>query len=371
MKLKTYRNALAAKAFVTEKSRGRRDRKKLDRSDAGYYDVLDPYRLDAKKIRNSKGFRRLGTKTQVYSLPDNPHVRTRLIHTAEVIATAVTIAEILGLNIPLIEAIAIGHDIGHTPYGHLGERFVSKMAGKPFHHSVFGVVVAQHIERKGLGLNLTFETLDGILRHSRGKEALIVDPTLPLEYAVVMYADKITYTFSDFNDATRYGYLDRDRHKADRELWEALGHDQRSRTMNCVKALVKESAGKGAVSFSDSETAGRYERLRTWMYRKIYGEVNWKIQETILEQAYEFFSKNPFFEGCHPAIPLALLTDREVDLIGDILRASKRLDIDGIRNFGIMEIIPHLRWKEIDPFDPDLGWGEKSGVKTAEKTKKD
>jgi len=371
MKLKTYRNALAAKAFITEKSRGRRHRKKLDSSDAGYYDILDPYRLDAKKIRNSKGFRRLGTKTQVYSLPDNPHVRTRLIHTAEVVATAVTIAEILGLNIPLVEAIAAGHDIGHTPYGHLGERFVSKMAGKPFHHSVFGVVVAQHIERKGLGLNLTFETLEGILRHSRGKEALVVDPTLPLEYAVVMYADKITYTFSDFNDATRYGYLDRDRHKADRELWESLGHDQRSRTMNCVKALVKESAGKGLVSFSESATAERYERLRTWMYRKIYGEVNWKIQETILEQAYEFFSKDPFFEGCHPAIPLSLLTDREVDLIGDILRASKRLDIGGISGFGIMEIIPRLRWKDIDPFDPDLDWGKKNRETDEGKTKKD
>lgn len=371
MKLKNYRNCLAAKAFDPERSLGRRYRKKLDKSDAGYYDILDPYRLDTKKIRNSKGFRRLGAKTQVYSLPDNPHVRTRLIHTDEVVATAVTIAEILGLNIPLTEAIAAGHDIGHTPYGHLGERFISKTEGKPFHHHVFGLVVAQHIERKGLGLNLAFETLEGILRHSRGKEALVVDPELPPEYAVVMYADKITYTFSDFNDATRYGYLDRERHKTDRELWESLGRDQRSRTMNCVKALVKESAGKGLVSFSDSETAERYERLRTWMYRKIYGEVNWKIQETILEQAYEFFSKDRFFEGCHPAIPLALLTDREVDMIGDILRASKRLDVDGIRGFGIMEIIPHLRWKDIDPFDSDLGWGKGTEQDGKRKEKKD
>lgn len=357
MKLKKYLGCLSDKAFNPKKSRGRRHKKKYDKDDAEYYGVLNPYRLDAKKLRNSKGYRRNGTKTQVYSLPANPHVRTRLIHTEEVVATAVTIAEILGLDIPLVTAIAIGHDIGHTPYGHLGERFLSRMTEREFRHEVMGVVIAQHIERKGMGINLTFETLEGILNHSRGKRALIVDPSLPLEYTVVMYADKITYTFSDFNDASRYGYLDREKHRADRELWKSLGNDQRSRTMNCVKALIKESAAKDTVSFSDSETALRYSRLRDWMYQKIYGEMNWKIQETILEQAYEFFAKDRFFEGCDPAIPLALLSDREVDMIGDILRSGKRLDIDGIKGFGIMEIIPHIRWKNVDPFDPDLGWG--------------
>lgn len=356
MKLKKYKDCLKGKAFDAENSRGRRHRKKYDQDDAEYYGILDPYRLDAKKLRNSKGFRRLGTKTQVYSLPANPHVRTRLIHTDEVVAIAVTIAEILGLNISLTEAIAVGHDIGHTPYGHLGERFLSKATGKEFRHEVMGVVVAQHIERKGMGLNLAFETLEGMLNHSRGKKALIVDPSLPFEYAVAMYADKIAYTFSDFNDASRYGYLDREKHKTDRELWESLGRDQRNRTLNCVKALIRESAEKGIISFSESETAKRYERLRTWMYQRIYGEVNWKIQETILEQAYEFFATDPFFNGCDPAVPLSLLTDREVEMIGDILRASRRLDIAGIRGFGVTEIIPHIRWKNIDPFDPDLDW---------------
>ena len=356
---KKYLNCLKKKALRPEDSRGRRHRKKDDRNDAEYYDVLDPYRLDSKKLRNSKGYRRLGGKTQVYSLPDNPHVRTRLIHTDEVVSIAVTIAEILGLNVTLTEAIAVGHDIGHTPYGHLGERFLAKVTGKEFRHEIMSVTVAQHIERKGSGLNLTYETLLGMFNHSRGKRALEIDTAIPLECTVAMYADKIAYTFSDFNDASRYGYLNKEKHRADKELWESLGKDQRDRTLNCVKALVEESAEKGFISFADSDIANRYRRLRDWMYQRIYGEVNWKIQETILEQAYEFFQKDSFFGGCDPVIPLALLTDRDVEMIGDILRASKRLDIDGIRGFGIMEIIPHIRWKGVDPFDPDLDWGKK------------
>jgi len=357
--LKKYRGCLKDKAMRPENSRGRRRGKRHDGNDAEYYRILDPYRLDGIKIKDGKGYRRLGGKTQVYSLPENPHVRTRLIHTNEVVSIAVTIAEILGLNVTLAEAIAVGHDIGHTPYGHLGERFLTKATGKEFRHEIMSVTVAQHIERKGAGLNLTYETLLGMLNHSRGKRELDVDTDIPLACTVAMYADKIAYTFSDFNDASRYGYLNREKHDTDKELWESLGRDQRDRTLNCVKALVAESAEKRFVSFADSETAKRYARLRGWMYRKIYGEVNWKIQETILEQAYEFFGKDPFFEGCDPAIPLALLTDREVGMIGDILRASKRLEIDGIKGFGIMEIVPHIRWKGIDPFDPDLDWGKK------------
>ncbi|MEI6650904.1 MAG: HD domain-containing protein [Candidatus Moraniibacteriota bacterium] len=299
-------------------------------------------------------------KAQVFSLPRNPHIRKRLTHGLEVTSLAGTIAEILGLNIALVEAGSIAHDIGHTPYGHLGESFLTTVLGREFRHNIFGTIVAQHIERKGVGLNLAFETLEGILFHSGGRKSISSWSDLRAEYAVIRLADKIAFTFSDLNDALRYGYLGSDR-GFDAMVWNWFGSNQRERIANCVHALVQESAEENHISFSRSETAQRFEELKKWMYENVYSQVDSTIQATILERTYDFLSTGPAFEECDPAMLLALLTDDETDAIGHILLESKRLRADNglIKNFGIMEIIPDLKGKRIDLFDPDLGWGTK------------
>ena len=161
--------------------------------------MKDPFKEDFVRIIQSKAYRRLPYKTQVISLPDCVHVRTRAIHTNEVIGISSRIADRLGLNLSLCEAIAAGHDIGHTPYGHAGEEVLSKFGVKPFNHALNGVLIAQHIERNGMGLNLCHETLEGMLNHSRGAGKLAIVNSKPAEYSVVMFSDKIAYTFSDLN----------------------------------------------------------------------------------------------------------------------------------------------------------------------------
>jgi len=204
-KMEKFKDGLAHKAFRSETSRGRLNSAKDD--DYMYYGVLDPFEMDVQKILESKAIRRLKDKTQVFCFPENPHVRTRLSHTFQVVSVSTLIARILGLNVHLCQAIAWGHDIGHTPYGHMGEEFIARMTGKDFRHEIFGMVIAQRIERMGKGLNLSFETLEGMGNHSRGDGSLTINPNLPLEYTAVMYADKIVYTFSDIKDGLRNGYL--------------------------------------------------------------------------------------------------------------------------------------------------------------------
>lgn len=356
-----FKGCLSHLAFRNENSRGRRHGQERDRWDSLLYGVTDPYRLDFSKVTDGKSFRRLAYKTQVFSLPRNPHIRKRLTHSNEVKNIAGALAEILGLNVALTEAIAVAHDIGHTPYGHFGESFLSETLGRDFRHNVFGVVVAQHIERNGIGLNLMHETLEGILSHSGGRSAMTEWSTLRPEFAIVRLSDKLAFTFSDLNDALRYGYL-MSEYGCSRNIWDDIGRNQRERIANCIGAIVEESASKGSLSFADSETAQRFERLKTWMYERIYPQVDLSIQTEILSRTYDFLARDPAFEGCDPALLLALLTDDEVDAVGHILLESKRLRADNglIRNFGIMEIIPYVRGKHIDLFDPDLSWGEVS-----------
>jgi len=172
--------------------------------------------LDLYKLQQSKAMRRLANKTQVFPDPkSNRHIRTRLIHTLEVASIAGIIAEILGLDVQLTQAIAHGHDIGHAPFGHLGEEFISTITGQEFRHEVFACVVAQHIERQTHGLNLTLPTLLGIRAHSRGKGKMSLSlvtmkngcvDTVIFEADIVMYADKIAYCFSDISDIFDRGY---------------------------------------------------------------------------------------------------------------------------------------------------------------------
>ncbi len=324
-------------------------------------DVLieNPFLNDFVKIINSKAYRRLGYKTQVFPLPENPHVRTRAVHTQEVIGLAATIAEKLGLNQELCLAIAAGHDIGHTPYGHWGESVLKNLRKqerkKPFLHQVNSVVVAQHGERKGKGLNLTYETLEGILYHSRGGGELATDDEKPAEYSAVMFADKIAYTLSDLNDAIRYG------HVAENNLPPAalaLGRNQRERTNTVIRALVKESHDKKQVQFKESEIARQFEELRSFMYREVYPKPKSGNQHLILNDLYHLFSTREEFGGVDPAFLVSLLTDNEAKSFIELSSWAQEKQVEKIKHFCIFEILPYLKSKEVDYTVPDLEWDE-------------
>lgn len=335
---------------------------------------------DFTKIIQSKAYRRLNDKTQVIFSPSNSYVRTREVHTNEVIALSISISESLGLNTDLCMAIASGHDIGHTPYGHLGEVVLSELGGKEFKHSVFGVVVAQHIERvqnlistgkEVPGLNLCFETLEGMLNHARGAGELSVNQNLPHEYAVVMFADKIAYTFSDLNDALRYGRLEKNEIP---DCASALGSIQRERNNNVISSLVDESNEKGYVSFSKGNVFKDFEKLRKFMYENVYYKVDKKLHKHILERLYEFVSEASEFSGFDPVLVVSLLTDSDINYFGKLLLETKNPSVNQLKHkFGVFEILfPESekdrefvknKFKRIDYADPDLEWKERA-VKT-------
>lgn len=315
---------------------------------------LDPFMTDYLKILQSKAFRRLAYKTQVLTSPKNPHVRTRAVHTNEVVAISTIIAEKLNLNVNLCKAIALGHDIGHTPYGHLGEKVISDKSRKEFRHNEFGVVLAQCIERRGKGLNCHKETLEGIVNHSRGSKELVLVKNKPQEYNLVMISDKIAYTFSDINDSIRYGFisesnLPKDIHK--------LGNNQRGRVNSCIKALISESMNKGFISFSESSVFNIFNDLKSFMYAKVYSEIDHSLHSAVLTKVYDYFANE--FPNIHPAIPTALLTDTEANIFGDYLLSSRKLDKNLIANISVNEILPYV--EGVDPF---------SAYKEIEKIKK-
>jgi dGTPase len=314
--------------------------------------IKDPFLNDYTKIIQSKSYRRLAQKTQVLSLPDNPHVRTRQVHTEEVVSIAIAIAEQLRLNTYLCMAIAAGHDIGHTPFGHLGEQVLSEIGKKPFKHYVNSVVVAQEVERKGKGLNLTLHTLEGMLNHSRGLGELHVAANLPQEYAAVMFADKIAYTFSDLNDAVRYGHIEKN--DVPQSAY-SLGDDQRERTNTVLLALIAESKKKGVVSFSEGSEYESFAELRSFMNTYYLG-VDRDLHKIAMRQAYEVIAELPETQGCNPILLTSLLTDKEVQSLMQYCLISRKPSFDLLKNFGISELLPFLKDKTIDYSQASLDW---------------
>lgn len=313
--------------------------------DEAYYGNLDPYLLDANKIRESKALRRL-LKTQVFSWPANPYIRTRWSHTMEVVSVSTAIAGILGLNVHLCEAIALGHDIGHPPYGHFGERMISDFGGRPFRHNVFGATVANVIERKGFGLRLSRDTVSGIIAHKRNGADIVSLGSAPLEFDVVAAADKIAYLTADINDSVRSGLLD-PRHQA----VSRLGGNQRARILNCVYALVSESSERGCISFVSSEIARVFKDIKSWMHDNVYRSLDGSesIQRQNYEIAHALILGSGLFSGHDPCLILALLSDLEVDC----LAVRSKDGAAAFRNLSIMEILPDLQ-PGIDYADPYL-----------------
>jgi dGTPase len=351
-----YQGALRHLAFDPAKSLGRR---REDDEEIGFYgDIFDPFRLDMEKIRSSKAFRRLANKTQVFPPATHPNIRNRLIHTNDVFSIAVMISDILGLNSNLTGAIALGHDIGHTAYGHLGEKTITKISGKEFSHAVMGVVVAQFIERFGRGINLSYEVLEGILYHTRGSGEVYISKNVSQECSANVWADKFGYVPSDTNDGLRIAYIKRQ--NIPKEFLPLIGETQREFVARVIFALVKESAEEGFISFEKSEVAQSFSALRAWMYKNIYHKLDSEAdrEQTSFEfrEMGEFFHNSSSLKPFGRYLPMALMTDVEADAFKMNNRHCKTFSLTEQRiKFGFAEIIDRLpKDKKIDIFNPTL-----------------
>ena len=201
-------------------------------------DLRTPYQRDRDRIIHCKAFRRLKRKTQVFLSPEGDHYRTRLTHTLEVAQIARTIARALRLNEDLTEAISLGHDLGHTPFGHAGERALNEIFPGGFRHYEQSVRVVEKLEKNGLGLNLTKEVRDGILHHTHGQEAST------LEGQIVRYADRIAYINHDIDDAERAGVLEES--QIPKEITNLLGTSKSAR-INCLVNAVVDNSQDGQI----------------------------------------------------------------------------------------------------------------------------
>jgi dGTPase len=224
-------------------------------------DIRPIFQRDRDRIIHSKSFRRLKDKTQVFLSPEGDHYRTRLTHTLEVSQNARTIARALQLNEELVEAIALGHDLGHTPFGHAGERALDEICPYGFKHNEQSVRTVEILEKDGEGLNLTWEVRDGIKNHQTS--------SMPstLEGKIVRFSDKIAYTYHDMDDAVRAGILkERD---VPREIGEVIGYSPRERLNNFIHDIVTQSKGTDDVKMSEDVELAMKE-LRQFMFDRVY-----------------------------------------------------------------------------------------------------
>lgn len=220
------------------------------------------FQRDRDRIIHCKSFRRLKHKTQVFVAPVGDHFTVRLTHTLEVAQVARTIARALRLNEDLTEAIALGHDLGHTPFGHAGEDALSALLGRRFKHAEQSLRIVEVLENGGKGLNLTWEVRDGIVGHSWAQPA----PATP-EAWIVRFADRIAYLNHDLNDAIRAGIItDAD---IPEEIAAALGGTHAERINSLVMGVVEASTGNGAVGMAPAPLAAMDE-LRRFMFARVY-----------------------------------------------------------------------------------------------------
>lgn len=243
------------------------------------------FQRDRDRIIHSNSFRRLKHKTQVFLSPLGDHYRTRLTHTLEVAQIARTISNGLSLNSDLTEAVALGHDLGHTPFGHAGERALNQVFSGGFHHYEQSLRVVDRLEKNGAGLNLTYEVRDGILCHTRGKEADT------LEGRIVKLADKIAYINHDIDDAIRGGIMTEEDIPLTIRL--ALGTNKSERINTLVKNCVENS--KDDIVFSE-DIQIPFDELHKLMFSLVYTNPKCKGEETkamdIIIRLYEYFVKN-------------------------------------------------------------------------------
>lgn len=245
------------------------------------------FQRDRDRIIYCKSFRRLKNKTQVFFSPEGDHYITRLTHTLDVAQIARSIARTLSLNEDLAEAIALGHDLGHTPFGHSGERILNKLSPDGFHHNEQSLRVVDVLEKDGRGLNLTFEVRDGILNHRKsGKPAT-------LEGMCVSIADRVAYINHDLDDAVRAGILtEKD---VPIKIRKVLGSTSKQRINCAISSVYETSAGRNFVKMDD-EVEMASEELRAFMFDKVYFSGSAKGEEEkaerMLTAMYEYFIKH-------------------------------------------------------------------------------
>lgn len=247
-------------------------------------DIRPDYQRDRDRILHCKAFRRLMHKTQVFLLPQGDHYRTRLMHTLEVSQNARTIARALRLNEDLTEAIALGHDLGHTPFGHAGERALDEVASVRFSHCEQSVRVVEILEKHGAGLNLTYEVRDGIRNHRTSGNPLT------LEGKIVRLSDKIAYVNADIDDAIRAHIIKED--DIPLQLREVLGNSTRNRIDNLIHDIITNSEGKRDICMS-----GRFEEafldLRRYLFKAVYTNKEAKGEEAkaqrLVKELYRYY----------------------------------------------------------------------------------
>ena len=246
------------------------------------------FQRDRDRIIHSKSFRRLMHKTQVFIFPQDEHFRTRMTHTLEVAQISRIIARALRLNEDLCEAAALGHDLGHTPFGHAGEHAMQLFYSKDFTHNKQSLRVVEKLERDGKGLNLTWEVKDAILNHSGGCVAST------LEGQIVNISDRIAYVNHDIDDAIRGGIISIDDIPSD--LLDILGRGHGERINNMVSAVVSESMDKPYVRMEE-KTWDATLKLRTYLFENVYYNKVAKVEEDksieMLRILYEYFVKHP------------------------------------------------------------------------------
>lgn len=250
-------------------------------------DIRPVFQRDRDRILHSKSFRRLKNKTQVFLTPMGDHYRTRMSHTLEVSQNARTIAKALRLNEDLVEAIALGHDLGHTPFGHAGEFVLDKIYEGGFKHNEQSVRIVEKLEKDGEGLNLTWEVRDGILNHQTR--------TTPhtLEGKIVRLSDKIAYVNSDIDDAIRAQILCEE--DIPKELRNTLGGNTRTRLDHLIHDIIIHSMGKDDIIMSE-ETREAMGELRVFMFQNVYKNPVAKGEEVkakiMLEQMFHFYMEH-------------------------------------------------------------------------------
>src|SRR5687767_7034939 len=261
------RDTLAPQAAKSADSRGRLRPERED-------DVRPAFQHDRDRIIHTKAFRRLKHKTQVFFAPTGDHYRTRLTHTLEVAQIARTIAKVLRLHEELTEAIALGHDLGHTPFGHAGERVLSDLVPGGFNHFEQSLRIVDVLENDRHGLNLTSEVRDGIARHSKGKHGMPVGAppehrASTIEGQVARVADIVAYVNHDIDDAVRAGILSEA--ALPKQAVELLGHSSSERIGKLVTDVVHQTIAGGLTEIRMSEAVlAALVDLRSFLFDAVY-----------------------------------------------------------------------------------------------------
>ena len=271
---------LSPYAALASRSKGR-DREELP------CNYRTAFQRDRDRVLHCKSFRRLKHKTQVFLSPEGDHYRTRLTHTLEVSQIARTIARALQLNEDLTEAISLAHDLGHTPFGHAGERALNAVMDGGFRHYEQSVRVVERLENDGRGLNLTYEVRNGIERHTSG------EPAQTLEGRIVRLADRVAYINHDIDDAIRAKiFVESD---LPEEYTDILGHSVRERLNTLIHDIIENSLGKPEILMSPGMEEAM-KGLRSWMFENVYKNEIPKAEEGKAQQLivalYDYYMKH-------------------------------------------------------------------------------